>query len=194
MSTYRRTAMAVITCVAGLSLTACSVGITTARTGTSPSVIASHTGSSPTAGPSHSAPPSQSASPRPSPVPTASLNAAIPSFPIPPGSSVVYNLSCLKQISVMVNPVTPSQSSAFYTTALPRAGYKIVDTLATDGLDEIDISGHGYTGSIATITDVSAEPSSGPSLGTLPSNMTKNVEQIVMTANGTSNSYICPAT
>jgi hypothetical protein len=201
MNTYRRTAIAVTTCAAGLSLAACSVGITTAKPGTSPSPSVSHSGSSPT---TPSTPP---ASPKSSPSPvataTVAVSAPIGSFPIPPGAKVLYNFSCSKQISIMVGPVTPSESSTFYTSALPRAGYKIDDdfttsdpnTGAADGLTDIDFSGHDYQGSIATADNLAAEASadpSAPSVGTLPSDMTKNVEQVFMTLDGTPSSYICP--
>jgi hypothetical protein len=188
MNTYRRTAMGVITCAACLSLAACTVGITTARSGTSPSPITSPAGPSPTAPPSHSAPPS------PSPVIMVPVNAPIGSFPVPAGAKVDYNESCPKQIDLAVSPVTPSQSSTFYTTELPRAGYKIVDTFAGPGLVQIDFSGHGFKGTIGTTANLgAAEASVDPSIGPLlPSDMTKNVEQVMMNASGTPDSYQCP--
>jgi hypothetical protein len=194
MNAYRRMAVAVITGAAGLSLAACTVGISSAGPGTSLSPSASRAGSSPTVPSSHSAPP------QPSPAATVSVNAPISSFPIPAGAAVVYNISCARLISIIVSPVTPSQSSAFYTTALPRAGYKIEDNITTadpntgaaQGLAEIEFSGHGYKGTIATMANLGAEASADPSLGTLPSDMTKNVEEITLTASGTPGSYTCP--
>ncbi|HUN33539.1 MAG TPA: hypothetical protein VMU95_16130 [Trebonia sp.] len=194
MNTYRRMAMAMMTGAAGLSLAACSAGITTARPGTSPSPVASHTGSPTTAPASHSAPPRQR------PAATVSLDAAIPSFPIPPGSSMVENFSCPKQIYVMVSPVTPPESSAFYSTALPKAGYKIEADLSTgtgtaQATTEIQFSGHGSEGWIFTVADSAAGASANPSVafGSLPGDMTKNVEGIVINPPGTPDTYTCPA-
>jgi hypothetical protein len=194
MNTHRRTAMAVITCAAGLSLAACSAGITSARPGTSPSPSASRTGPSPAASSSHSpaAPSSRSASSSPATVAMVAVNAPIHSFPIPAGAQVSFNISCPKSIGMAVNPVTPAQSSAFYTVELPREGYTIKNNLTMDGIVEISFSGHGYTGSIATFADLGAEASANPSSVTLPGNLTKNVMEITMTASGTPDSYMCP--
>jgi hypothetical protein len=194
MNTHRRTAMAVITCAAGLSLTACSVGVTSARPGASPSPSASRTGPLPTASSSHSpaAPSSHPASPSPATVTMVTVNAPIHSFPIPAGAQVAFNISCPKSISLAVSPVTPAQSSAFYTIELPRAGYTIQNSFTFDGIVEIAFSGHGYTGSIATISDLSAAASASPSAVTLPSDLTKNVAQISLTAPGTPDTYVCP--
>jgi hypothetical protein len=198
MNTYRRTAMAVITCAIGLSLAACTVGITTARSGPSPSPTASRTDSSPTAirtGSSPTAPSSHSAPPPPGPATMVPVDAPIGSFPVPKGAKVAYNFSCPKQINIAVTPVTPSQSSIFYTAELPRAGYKMEDNFAAQGLVQIDFSGHGYKGSIVTVANLgaamaSADPSIGPMM---PSGMTKNVEQIMMTVPGVPASYQCPS-
>jgi hypothetical protein len=176
---------------AGLSLTACTAGITTASPTTSPSPAPSRTGSSPTASPSHPASPSSSAAA------TVRVNAPIGSFPIPQGAQVAYNISCAKQIGVAVSPVTPSQSSTFYATALPQAGYKIESDIASNagaaqGLTEIEFSGHGYTGTIITVANLGAAASTGSSSITLPSDMTKNVAEIIMSADGTPTSYLCP--
>jgi hypothetical protein len=172
----RHTAITVTICAAGLSLTACTAGITTA---------------SPTASPSHPASSSSSAAA------TVRVNAPIGSFPIPQGAQVAYNISCAKQIGIAVSPVTQSQSSTFYATALPRAGYKIESDIASNagaaqGLTEIEFSGHGYTGTIITIANLGAAASAGSSI-TLPSDMTKNVAEIIMSADGTPASYLCPA-
>jgi hypothetical protein len=194
MNTHRRTATAVITCAAGLSLAACSVGITSARPGTSPSPSASRTGPLPTASSSHPpvVPFSRPALPSPATVAMVAVNAPIHSFPVPAGAHVSFNISCPKSIGLAVSPVTPAQSSAFYTTELPRAGYKIQDNFTMDGIVEFNFSGHGYTGSIATFADLGAEASANPSTVTLPSDLTKNVEEITMTAPGTPDTYMCP--
>jgi len=196
MNVYRRMAMAVTTCAVGLSLAACTAGITTASRATSPSPTASRAASSSAAAPSHTA--STSASP----ADTVHVNAPIGSFPIPQAAKVVYNISCPKQVSIILSPVTPSQASTFYTTALPRAGYKVTSNIASSdpntgapmGLVAIEFTGHGYTGTIITMANLSAEASAAPSIGigSLPSSMTKNVAEITMSAHGTPESYICP--
>jgi hypothetical protein len=171
--------MAMTICAAGLSLTACSAGITTASPATSPS----HT-----------------ASPSPSAAATVRVNAPIGSFPIPQGAQVAYNISCAKQINIAVSPVTPAQSSTFYAAALLRAGYKIESNITSSdpntgdpqGLAEIEFTGHGFTGAIITVADLGAEASADSSI-TLPTDLTKNVAEITMSADGTPGSYICPA-
>ncbi|HTU71916.1 MAG TPA: hypothetical protein VMG38_00215 [Trebonia sp.] len=207
MNTYRRTVMAVITCAAGLSLAGCSVGITTARSGTSPSASASRpraAATGPSAATAHSAAAassSHSAPPQPGPVTMVPVNAPIHGFPVPKGGKVVYNISCPKQISIFVSPVTPAQSSSFYTSELPRAGYKIQgnimsadpNTGAPQGLAEIDFSGHGYQGSVITMSNLGAEASADPSIGSLPGDLSKNVEEVMMSAPGTPDSYVCPS-
>jgi hypothetical protein len=109
---------------------------------------------------------------------------------------VLYNLSCPKQVSFAIGPVTPAQSSAFYATALPRAGYSIEGNISSSqqGLTEVEFSGHGYTGGIIAMANPGAAASANPSGGsvTLPSSMSKNVAEISMSANGTSSSYVCP--
>jgi hypothetical protein len=111
---------------------------------------------------------------------------------------VAYNISCAKQIGIAVSPVTPPQSSTFYSTALPQAGYKIESDIASNagaaqGLTEIEFSGRGYTGTIITIANLGAAASAGSSSITLPSDMTKNVAEIIMSADGTPTSYFCPS-
>jgi hypothetical protein len=196
MNAYRLIATSATACAAGLSLAACSAGIITANPGTSPA--ASRTASSPAASPP-AASPSTSASA--SPADTVHVNAPIGSFPIPQAGQVVYNISCPKQINIMLSPVTISQASAFYTSALPRAGYKITQSMtfpdtnngAPGGMVMISFTGHGYTGGVTAMTNIDAGASPIPSMGDLPSNMTKNVVEIMMSAPGTSESYICPA-
>lgn len=184
-----RTAMAVAICAASLSLAACTAGITTASPTTSRSHTVNRTGSPH----SHTSPPASTLAT------TVRVHAPIGSFPIPQGARVAYNISCAKQINIAVSPVTPAQSSTFYSAALLRAGYKIggnitssdPNTGAPQGLTEIEFTGHGYTGNIITMADLGAEASADPSI-TLPSDLTKNVAEISMSANGTPGSYICP--
>lgn len=160
MLTYRGTVMAVLTCTVGLSLAACSAGITTANPPESPSHNSSRAGSSPTTSPSHSPSHSPSPSASASPAATVHVNAPIGSFPIPPGAQVITNASCPKQILLGMSPVTPSRASAFYTAALPAADYKISSNIQTgppENVTLIGFSGHGYTGSISAAADLSAD-------------------------------------
>jgi hypothetical protein len=201
MKAYRRTAMAITTCSASLSLAACSVGITSVSPGRSPSPVTGRAGPSATASSlatsSHSPTASPSPSRSPAPTPAVSLvavNAPIRSFPIPAGAQVSFDISCPKSIGIAVSPVTPAQSSAFYNFELPRAGYKIQDNMTLDGIVEFNFSGHGYTGSIATFADLGAEASASPAPVTMPGSLAKDVEEITMTTPGTPDSYNCPGT
>src|SRR5262245_46514220 len=125
MNAYRLMAMAVTSCAVGLSLAACTAGITAANPVTSRSPIASRAGSSPTASPSHTTSASAGSGD------TVRVDAPIGSFPIPHGAQVVANMPCGKQVLIELGSVTPAQVSTFYTSALPRAGYKITDNTLT---------------------------------------------------------------
>lgn len=193
MLTYRGTVMAVLTCAAGLSLAACSAGITTAKPPESHSRTSSRAGSSPIASSSHSPSRSPSPSASASPVATVHVNAPIGSFPIPPGARVIANMSCPKQILLGMSPVTPSRASAFYTAALPAAGYKIssnIQTGSSENVTLIGFSGHGYTGSISAAADLNAAgvPASIPDT----SGFSKNSAVIELSLPGVSDSYTCP--
>jgi hypothetical protein len=191
---HRLMAMAVTTCAAGLSVTACTAGITSTGPATAPSPASSRTASSPASAASHT---TSAAS---SPVDTVNVGAPIGSFPIPHGAQLVANMAnipCAKAVLVELGSVTPAQASAFYTSALPRAGYKITgNTLASDphtgapqALAEIMFTGHGYTGLIIAIANLGAEASADPSMAGLPSNITKNAVEISLTPPGASG---CP--
>lgn len=203
MIMYRRTALAVTLCAAGLSLAACSAGITTANSGKSSSPTASRTAPSPKATPSRAASParSPSTSTSPSQASTVSLPAPADSFPLAPGAQVLANQSCPKQISVMLGPVKPSQASAFYTRALPRAGYSITSNMLTsdpdngapDGMLMLDFTGHGYTGTLIGADNLSSAASAGPSTGSFSGALSKNVVEIVMFSDGTPETYQCPS-
>lgn len=195
MSAYRFTAMTVTFCAAGLSLAACSAGVTTAKPVTSPSPTAGRTGSSPTASPSHATSASAGSGD------TVRVDAPIGSFPVPPGAQLVANMPCGKQILIELGSVTPAQASAFYTSALPRAGYKITNnTLTSDpdtgtpqGMAEFTFTGRGYTGLIIAMANLGAAASAGPSMAALPSSIAKNAVEISLTPPGTGNSPECPS-
>ena len=194
MNAYRLMAMAATTCAVGLSVAACSAGISTKSpvTPRSPDT-SSTTASSPAASPSPAA-----AAPA-IPASTVSVNAPIGSFPIPRIAQVVANVACNQQVLIELSRVTPVQVQTFYTSALPRAGYTIKNntmssgpnTGAADGLGEITFSGHRYTGFIIAVANPGAEASADPSAGSLPSNIKKNVVEIELTPPGKANTPMC---
>jgi hypothetical protein len=203
---FRRTALAMMSCAAGLALTACSAGITNA----SQPPATGHAASAPQARPSHSA------SPKPSPSPSAAntirLSAQVSHFPAPPKVHVLNNQSCPKQISVYAGPVTPAHAVAFYSTALPRAGYTITSTTSFGSgqalVQLIIFSGHHYTGQIGIYANMTkAMEAGGPGGGgptlspqmanemtALLGSMAINSEQITMTQSGVPDTYTCPGT
>lgn len=193
---HRLMAMAVTTCAAGLSLTACTAGITSTSPATASSPAESRTASSPAPAASHTtSAASHTTSAASSPVDTVNVGAPIGSFPIPHGAQLVANMAnvpCAKAVLVELDSVTPAKASAFYTSALPRAGYRITgNTLASDpktgapqALAEIMFTGHGYTGVIIAAADLGAEASADPSMAGLPSNITKNSVEISLTPPG----------
>lgn len=193
MNAYRRMAMTVTTCTAGLSLAACTAGITSASPVTSRSPATSGPASSPAVAVSHTA--SASASP----VATVSVAGSVGSFPIPNGAQVAANMTCGKRLLIELGSVTPAHAAAFYTSALPRAGYNITqNNLASDpntgapqGLAELGFTGHGYTGLIIAMADLNAGASAGPSMSGLPANLSKNVVEITLTPPGASDSSAC---
>jgi hypothetical protein len=200
MNTYRLMAMTVTSCAAGLSLAACSAGITKANTVTSPSPSVSRTGSSPAASPSHTASaPSHTASASAGSGDTVRVDASIGSFPIPRGAQVVANMPCGKQVLIELGSVTPTQASTFYTSALPQAGYDITNnTLTSDpttgkpqGMAEISFTGHAYTGLIIAMANLGAEASVDPSAADLPSSIAKNAVEITLSPPGAANTSAC---
>jgi hypothetical protein len=56
-----------------------------------------------------------------------SLRAPIGSFPVPPGTHLVADQTCNNGVVIKLDSVAPARVSAFYASALPRAGYKITD-------------------------------------------------------------------
>jgi hypothetical protein len=200
MKTYRFMAMAVTTCAVGLSLAACSAGISAKSPVTPRSPDTSSTASSPGAS-SPAASPSPTASAAASPADTISVAGPIGSFPIPHGAQVVANMPCAEQSIIELSSVTPVQAQTFYASALPRAGYTIrSNILASDpktgapqGIAEIMFSGHRYTGLILATANLGAEASADPSIGPLPSNVSKNFVEISLIPPGKSNTPSCVA-
>ena len=130
---------ALVTSVAVLSLTACSAGIT----------AASPPASSPATSPAAAAGSLSSGT-------TVHVGGSIGSFPIPSGAKVVENASYGKQIAIILSSISPAKVSAFYTSALPRAGYKITSkslaTLNNGAGAAIAFAGHGYKGTIGAVS------------------------------------------
>jgi hypothetical protein len=197
MNRFRFMAMTVTSCAAGLSLAACSAGITKANPVTTPSPTVSHAGSSPTSSPAAS--PSHTASASASAGDTIRVDAPMGSFPIPPGAQVVANMTCGKQVLIELGSVTPTQASTFYTSALPRGGYDITNnTLTSDpntgkpqGMAEISFTGHAYTGLIIAMANLGAEASADPSAAALPSSIAKNAVEITLSPPGAANTSAC---
>ena len=110
-------------------------------------------------------------------------------------------MACGKQILLELGSVTPVQASTFYTSALPRAGYKITNnTLTSDpntgspqGMAEFTFTGHGYTGLIIAMANLGAAASAGPSMSGLPSSIDKNALEITLSPPGTANTFACPS-
>lgn len=193
MNVHHRMAMTLTTCAASLSLAACSAGITTANPQSSPSTVASRAGTSAAASPSLATSASAGAGS------TVRVDAPIGSFPIPHGAQVVANMPCGKQVLIELGSVTPAQASAFYTAALPQAGYQITDntlnsdpnTGAPQGMAEFTFTGHGYTGLIIAMANLGAEASADPSVASLPGSIAKNAVEISLTPTGTPDTPTC---
>jgi hypothetical protein len=148
MNRYRSAAVALVTGAAGLSLAACSAGITSASATPSPTASASHSAASrPTSGSSSSG----------STVSVAGLG----SFPIPARAKVVENATMDKQTVILLGSVSPSQVSSFYSSVLPKDGYKItINTLTSENNGTgaaIEFTGHGYKGTIGAVSNLPAQ-------------------------------------
>jgi hypothetical protein len=181
MTTYRRAALTLATCAAGLTLAACSAGITSASPPKAPTTPASH----------HPAPPpTHTAAPPPSPSATAGTAsvAGLGSFPIPSGAQVAANIACGKGDIIEAGPVTPAAASAFYTSALPQAGYTITDntlgsvpgTGAPNAIETVIFTGHRYSGVIIAMANVSSAGSGAPSTPAMSGSLTHNVLEITL--------------
>ena len=181
MSSYRRAALTLAACVVGLTLAACTAGITSASPPKAPTTPASH----------HTAPPpTHTAAPSPNPSSTTGM-ASVPglgSFPIPSGAQVAANLACGKGDIIEAGPVTPAAASAFYTSALPKAGYTVTEntlgsvpgTGAPNGIETVIFTGHGYSGLIIAMANLSSAASGGPSTPAMSGSLTHNVLEITL--------------
>jgi hypothetical protein len=181
MTTYRRAPLTLATGAACLTLAACSAGITSASPPKAPTTLASqHTASAPT----HTAVPS----PSPSPTAGTASVAGLGSFPIPSGAHVATSLACGKGDIIEAGPVTPAAASAFYTSALPKAGYKITEnslgsdpgTGAPNGIETVIFSGHRYSGVIIAMANLNSAASGAPSMPAMSGSLTHNVLEITL--------------
>lgn len=177
MTSYRRAAFALAACTVGLTA-ACSAGITSASPPKAPTTPASH----------HPAPPpTHSASPPPSPSLTASAVSVtgLGSFPIPSGAQVAANIACGKGDIIEAAPVTPAAAAAFYTSALPRAGYTITtNTLGSvpgsGSIETVIFTGHGYAGVIIATANVSSAGSGAASAPAISGSLSHNLLEITL--------------
>lgn len=153
MNRYR-SALAVATCAASLSVTGCTAGISTASSPpTSPAAssngAASHGASAAASSPS----PASSAS-------MISLSGSVGSFPIPAGAKVAENAGLNGGSIVVITSVTPAKVLNFYESELPQAGYTITGNASatTAGGLEVNLlfSGHGYRGNMVAGANVPA--------------------------------------
>ncbi|HEX4087333.1 MAG TPA: hypothetical protein VHZ33_01390 [Trebonia sp.] len=187
MSSYRRPTLALAACAALLTA-GCSAGITSASPPKAPATPASHHPAS-----HHPAPPAtHTAAPSPSPSLAAS-SASVPglgSFPIPAGAQVAANFACGKGDAIEAGPVTPAAAAAFYTVALPAAGYTMttntLGSVAGSGrIETVIFTGHGYSGVIIAMANVSSAGSGAASAPALSGSLSHNVLEIILAPGST---------
>ena len=153
MNTFRSMALALVACAGVLSVTACTAGVTTASSASAPATNPAATGHSASAAAS-----SASAAPSAS---TLAISVPPGSFPVPAGAKVAYNVVVTGTVIVFFSGIIPAKVLAFYTTALPQAGYRITGSemaSTAGGTAVIMFTGHGLKGEVAAITDFTAAP------------------------------------
>lgn len=163
MTKYRsgwRVLVACTACATGLSLAACSAGITAASSA-APSTVPSAASSRPAASPSPS--------PSPAARPSSSISVSgLGGFPVPAGARTAENASYGGQTVIVLTSVTPAEMASFYASALPQAGFAITDNASVSGSNgttaDIEFTGNGYKGSMVSGGDV---PTSGIGLAGL---------------------------
>ena len=104
------------------------------------------------------------------------------SIPLPTGANVVANTAMNidgKQTEIFFDLVTPAKVASFYTTALPRHGFKItgnslIDQSGSNTVAGIEFSGHGIKGVIDSVAEFGSNPGI-PGLGR------KNVTSVTIT-------------
>ncbi len=171
MNAFGSKALTLVAGAATLSLTACSAGVTTASSATSPAASPAAT--------SHSA---SAAASSPGAAPSASmfaLSEAPGSFPVPAGVKLADNVVISGTVILFFSGITPAKVLAFYTKALPQAGYKITGSEMVSeagGTAAVMFSGHGFKGEVASVTNFTDNP--GTPAGNLPGLPHKDVTSI----------------
>jgi hypothetical protein len=178
MKLYRVTALTALACLAGLSLAACSGGISTVaqspETSAPPASVSAGTSapaSAPAAASTASTGVSVSGAPAAGTSSTITVGGGIGAFPIPPGASVIENSLDNGKPSIAFTGVTASEVTTFYTASLPSYGYTITENDAASGTSvtgtTIKFTGHGYNGDIGAMSGTGSLD--GVSLGTTTS-------------------------
>jgi hypothetical protein len=128
MNHLRTAVLAAAVCTVGVSLAACSV-TSTASPASSPAPVAGS---------------------------TVSVSGPIGRFPLPQGAQVIEDSTDDGHYSIVFGSVSPSAASSFYATALPRAGYTIINNSSATGDSfsgtGIWFTGHGYNGQIGALS------------------------------------------
>lgn len=184
MKVYRVTALTALACAAGLSLAACSGGISTvaqspatsappASTAAASNAATSNAAaaSAPAAGSTASVGVSVSGAPAAGTATTITVGGGIGTFPLPPGASVIENSVDNGKPSLAFTGVTASELTTFYAASLPSYGYTITENDAASGTSvtgtTIKFTGHGYNGDIGGMSGTGSI--GGVSLGTTTS-------------------------
>jgi hypothetical protein len=160
MNVYRTAAVAAVLCLGGLSVTACSGGITPVSSATgapSSSPPASSPASSPASTPA-SSPASDPGTTISGSAGSVSVGGSVGNFPIPPGATVLYHGTDGDEFQIVLTSITASATSAYYTQALPAAGYTITSNASGTGATYtgvgINFTGHGDKGEIGALSGV----------------------------------------
>jgi hypothetical protein len=157
MNAFRSTVMAAAACAAGLSLAACTAAISTVGAAKPASPADTQASTSSAASSASSA--AQTAPGCAASGGMVTLSAPVGSFPVPPGAQVVEDVSGGKgRTGIVLSSVTPSVMEAFYTSTLPRDGYKITVNEEGLGTPELIFQGHGYTGVVAAAAGMGKVP------------------------------------
>jgi len=176
MNAFRSKALTLVAGAATLSLTACTAGVTTASSASSPAT--SPAAPSRSAAVAASSPGASSPGAAPS-ASTIALSEPPGSFPVPAGAKVADNVVITGTVILFFSGITPAKVLAFYTNALPQAGYKITGSEMVSeagGTAAIMFSGHGFKGEVASVTNFTDNP--GTPAGNLPGLSHKDVTSI----------------
>jgi hypothetical protein len=101
------------------------------------------------------------------------------SFPVPTGVKLADNVVISGTVILFFSGITPAEVLAFYTKALPQAGYKITGSEMVSeagGTAAVMFSGHGFKGEVASVTNFTDNP--GTPAGNLPGLSHKDVTSI----------------